>query len=128
MTDAERYRFFFYFLRNGLYGMKEKYDGVLPTREDWDWIFERAYEQAVTGLIVDGIGTTVMRPENSCWEQWIFHILSLEEMNRKIALSGNLWLQRLEAVGIKAFVFKGSSVAAWYREPSSVHRPDDRGF
>ena len=117
MTDAERYGLFFYFLRNGLYGMEERYDGVLPTREDWDWIFERAYEQAVTGLIVDGIGITAMRPETDCWEQWIFHILSLEEMNRKIARSGNLWLQRLEAVGIKAFVFKGSSVAAWYREP-----------
>lgn len=117
MTDAERYRLFFYFLRNGLYGLKEEYDGVVPTREDWDWIFERAYEQAVTGLIVDGIGTTVMRPETDCWEQWIFHILFLEEMNRKIARREKLWSQRLEAVGIKTFVFKGSSVAGWYPEP-----------
>lgn len=114
MTDTERYELFFSFLRNGLYGIKEGYDGAVPVGEDWDWIFEQAREQAVTGLIVDGIGVTVMRPESDCWEQWILHILTLEEINRKIARRGKLWVKRLEEAGISAFIFKGSSVAGWY--------------
>lgn len=120
MTETERYELFFYFLRMGLYGGKETYVGARPMQEDWKWMIEQAHWQAVTGPIIDGIANSAMRPDELLWEQWIFYQLRLEEMNKLIADCGKRWLQQLEQRGIRAFVFKGTAVAAYYPEP--LHR------
>lgn len=112
---------FFYFLRRGLWETEEEYKGnraVGP--EEWGRLLAMAHEQAVTGLMIDGVGRTAMRPDRSVWEQWLFHLLYLEQMNRLVDRCGQQWIERLAKAGMHAFVFKGASVALWYRQP--LHR------
>ena len=112
---------FFYFLRRGLWKTKEEYKGERTIGpEDWERLFAMAHEQAVTGWLIDGVGRTAMRPDSSVWEQWLFHLLYLEQMNRLVERCGQQWLERLEKAGMPAFVFKGASVALWYQQP--LHR------
>ena len=112
---------FFYFLRRGLWETKEEYKGSKAIGpEDWERLFAMAHEQAVTGWLIDGVGRTAMRPARNVWEQWLFHLLYLEQMNRLAERCGQQWLERLEKAGMPAFVFKGTSVALWYQQP--LHR------
>ena len=111
---------FFYFLRMGLWGAEEEYTGEQPGPDDWKQVFQTAQEQAVTGVVMDGIARTAMRPDRPLWEQWVWHLLYMEQMNRRIAQHGEQWLTWLKKAGIRAFVFKGTSVATWYAQP--LHR------
>lgn len=116
----QRDSLFFYFLRMGLWEAEEVYDGAAPGREDWERMFRTAQLQAVTGVVMDGIARTGMRPDRSLWEQWVWHLLYVEQMNRRIVQCGERWLSWLGEKGIRAFVFKGTSVASWYGQP--LHR------
>ena len=112
---------FFYFLRRGLWETEEEYKGSKAIGTgDWERLFAMAHEQAVTGWLIDGVGRTAMRPARNVWEQWLFHLLYLEQMNRLAERCGQQWLERLEKAGMPAFVFKGTSVALWYQQP--LHR------
>ena len=112
---------FLFFLRRGLSG--KPYTGrvgFLLTRDAWQELFEMARVQAVTGLFVDGVACTSLRPDWDLWEQWVAHLFYIEQMNERIAKRGEEWVSRLAEAGIRAAVFKGSSVAAWY--PNPLHR------
>ncbi len=112
---------FFYFLRRGLWETEEVYSGDMTMGpEDWERLFAMAHEQAVTGLVIDGVGQTDRRPDREVWEQWLIHLLYMEQMNRAVERCGVQWLNRLEKAGMAAFVVKGTSVAQWYRQP--LHR------
>lgn len=111
---------FFHFLRKGLFPSNEEYQGTSPKAEDWENVFKLAHEQAVSGLIMDGIGHSKMRPKQFLWEKQIVNLLQLEEMNKMVNECGKKWLERLKHSGISAFIFKGSSVAEQYAEP--LHR------
>lgn len=88
---------FFYFLRRGLWETEEEYKGSKAIGpEDWERLFAMAHEQAVTGWLIDGVGRTAMRPARNVWEQWLFHLLYLEQMNRLAERCGQQWLERLE--------------------------------
>ena len=116
----QRDNLFFYFLRMGLWEAEEAYAGAAPGREDWEQMFRTAQLQAVTGVVMDGIARTGMRPDRELWEPWVWHLLYVEQMNRRIAQCGERWLSWLGEKGIRAFVFKGASVASWYGQP--LHR------
>lgn len=112
---------FLFFLRRGLSG--KPYTGRVGfplTRDAWQELFEMARVQAVTGLFVDGVACTSLRPDRDLWEQWVAHLFYIEQMNERIAKRGEEWVSRLAEAGIRAAVFKGSSVAAWY--PNPLHR------
>ena len=114
-------QFFFYFVRKGLWGSAE-IESSEPdlTAADWEQLYLMAYSQAVTGILIDGVSCTAMRPPTEIWEQWLLHLLKLEMVNRQVRTCGHRWLERLANEGVSAFVFKGSSVAEWYKEP--LHR------
>lgn len=116
MTDAES--LFFHFVRKGLWGAEEKGIDVNPACIDWKKLFEMAYAQAVTGLFIDGVAYTSMRPDDTLWEKWIVHLFHIEQANEFIAGRGKWWMNLLGASGIQATIFKGSSVAVWYPIPS----------
>lgn len=117
---SEIKQIFFYFLRQGLWGNREKYKYALPAREEWKLLFTIAHSQAVTGIFIDGVACTSMRPDRDLWEQWVGHLLHIEQMNAAITRCGNQWLARLQEAGISASLFKGTSVATWY--PCPQHR------
>lgn len=118
MTEVDR--LFFFFIRKGLWATDDVFDGEPPSSDCWEQLFMMAHSQAMTGILIDGIAGTDMRPSREVWEQWVLHLLSLEQMNLRIAQCGKKWLERLDHEGIEAFLFKGTSVASWYREP--LHR------
>jgi hypothetical protein len=110
---------FLKFLRAGLW--EEDIDNsVSLTRQDWEELYGIAYKQAVTGLFIDGVSRTTMRPDEDIWEKWMVHLLFMERNNRFIAERGQRWIEELKKAGIASFVFKGTSVATWY--PLPLHR------
>lgn len=108
---------FFHYLRCGLWGTDGEVATAPAGRQAWDELFGMAYAHAVTGLFVDGVSCTSARPEEDVWGRWIAHLLRMENANGYIAARGEWWLDRLAAAGIRAVIFKGSSVAAWYPVP-----------
>lgn len=117
-SDDARLRYFFYFLRLGLWGKSsEKEEDVSLEENDWGWLFALSREQAVSGVWIDGVSQTACRPSEALWTQYIFHLLHIERTNVLLAKAEKAWLDRLAAHGIEAEVFKGSSVACWYRKP-----------
>lgn len=118
MTEPDS--LFFYFLRKGLFHDHKENIERNPTPKEWKQIFDQANSQAVSGLIIDGIANSDVRPEHSFWEQKIIDLIRLEEINKTVIECGEKWLKRLENSKINSFIFKGSSVAKWYNEP--LHR------
>lgn len=117
-SDDARLRYFFYFLRLGLWGKSsEKEEDMSLEENDWGWLFALSREQAVSGVWIDGVSQTACRPSEALWTQYIFHLLHIERTNVLLAKAEKAWLDRLAARGIEAEVFKGSSVACWYRKP-----------
>ena len=108
---------FFYFLRLGLWGETPGEEEVSLEEGDWQRLFALSREQAVSGLWIDGVSQTACRPSEALWTQCIFHLLHIERMNVSLARAEKAWLDRLVVRGIEAEVFKGSSVACWYRKP-----------
>lgn len=108
---------FFHFLRKGLWH-DDKEDKVCDiSRGEWMRLFALAHEQAVTGLFIDGVSQTAMRPDEDIWVKWIAHLLHLEQMNSFMAERGSWWTDMLASKGIRAEIFKGTSVAGWYPHP-----------
>lgn len=111
---------FFYFLRRGLWETGEAYVGDVPRQEEWEQLFRLAHAQAVTGVFIDGVARTDMRPPAALWEHWVVHLVHMERTNEFIDRYGKAWVEKLGRKGVAASLFKGSSVAAWYPKP--LHR------
>ena len=115
MSRAER--LLFSFLRLGLYGDARE-NIVWAEADDWDELFSLSCRQAVFGIVADGIAMTAMRPPLALWQKWIALLLHTEMMNEEMACQGDRLVGMLAADGIKASVFKGTSVARWYPKPA----------
>ena len=120
-TDSNIEQLFFWFIRKGLWNGDEKMPVITPPSiNDWQELSRMAYSQAVTGLFFDGVACTPVRPGNRMWQQWILHLLNMEQSNAHNTLQGKWWIEKLSGAGISATIFKGTSVAGWYRSP--LHR------
>lgn len=119
MTENEN--LFFHFLRKGLWGKEEReYKGKTPDGQDWEKLIAFGLGQAVMGVITDGISQTCMRPDRGRWEQLVFHLLWMEQVNKRAERDGQEWIEWLEKKGMKGFVFKGTSIGVLY--PNPEHR------
>lgn len=114
---SESYGLLFYFLRKGLWGGGDVPDAVISDAA-WEDLFLLSRRQAVSGIVADGIAATGLRPSQDLWHKWVLHLLHIEMMNDEMSRCGDHVLRMLSAEGIKASVFKGTSVARWYPEPS----------
>lgn len=115
MTEA--HRLFFYFLRKGLWGSSAEPDTSISDSV-WEELFLLSCRQAVSGIVADGIAATSLRPPSGLWHKWVFQLLHIEMVNDEMSRCGDSLLRLLSAGGIKASVFKGTSVARWYPKPS----------
>lgn len=113
-------KIFFDIVRLGMWGNNGEPPCVSLSRDDWKRLFALAHSQSVTGLFVDGVACLATKPDNDIWDRWIAHLCYMERANRYIAARGDRWLKLLAEEGMQAAVFKGASVAAWYRNP--LHR------
>lgn len=114
MTDTER--FLFYFLRMGLYG-DTPWPALAPVPDDWKGLFDLSCQQAVLGIVADGVAQTAMRPPLSLWHRWVALLVRTEMMNEEMAFRADGLIDMLAVEGIQALVFKGTSVARWYPKP-----------
>ena len=110
---------FFSFLRLGLWGREENgtEERADLSEEEWAALFTMAGRQSVSGIWVDGVAQSRSRPPETVWDKWVVGLLFLRQGNLRMRKMAEEWLIRLEQAGIRAFVFKGVSVAGWYREP-----------
>lgn len=110
---------FFFFLRKGLWGEEEAElaDGLTLIGTQWEALFGKACSQAVAGIWIDGVAQTSVRPPEAVWGKWVAFLLFQKRMNLDIGRKAFAWTERLEKAGVRTFVFKGISVARWYRRP-----------
>ena len=110
---------FFFFLRKGLWGEEEAEPagGFTLTGAQWEALFGKACSQAVAGIWIDGVAHTSVRPPEAVWGKWVAFLLFQKRMNLDIGRKAFAWTERLEKAGVRTFVFKGVSVARWYRRP-----------
>lgn len=105
------------FVRRGLWGVGCEGTVGQLSRGDWQRLFAMACRHSVSGLFVDGVARSGVRPDNDLWEQWVVHLFALERFNAYNEARGRWWTDRLGRAGISAEVFKGASVAQWYPVP-----------
>lgn len=119
MTGCNLQEWFYYFLRLGLGcgGLRPEGLGDTFPAELWSRLFDMAKKQAVSGVFVEGVSRSGMKPEKQVWLQWLGHLMWLQRMNRVMDVKGREWLGMLEEAGMEAEVFKGVSVGKWYDNP-----------
>ena len=115
MTDVERA--FFSLLRQGLWGERAACGEVDAGDGVFEGVFRLACRQAVSGIVADGVAVAGLRPGEGLWRQWVMQLLHIEMMNERVAKCGERLVGWLASEGITASVFKGASVAKWYRNP-----------
>ncbi len=110
---------FFELLRAGLWDRPAD-AGIFEQKEtDWNAIYQLARQQAVLGLVYDGIGTlpAAMHPPRPLFLQWVAQVARIEEANRHLdKVAAEIYLLYTNA-GIKAVLLKGQGVAVNYPHP-----------
>ena len=113
-----RVRNLFYDIINaGLWGDEGLSKGFSFSEHEADVLFEMGLLQAVGGLMVTGMDVRGVAIGSRKKERWISTLLHIEEKNRKIESLAERIVSSLNAEGMKTEVFKGISVAKWYRNP-----------
>lgn len=109
---------FYDILNAGLWGDECLSKGFSVSEREADVLFEMGLLQAVSGLMVTGMDVCGVISDKKNKNKWIGTLLNIEDMNRRIeALAGNI-VTDLKSQGITAEVFKGTSVAKWYKNVS----------
>lgn len=105
---------FFQLLKVAL-GNREALEGV-PTAEEWEGIYSLAQEQAVVGVMLQGIERLPMeqRPQKLVLLQWIGVGQMIEQQNEVMDGAVVRLCQRLDAEGIRYVVIKGQTLNALY--------------
>lgn len=107
---------FYEILKAGLWGngINSGYSHI-PDKS-METLFEMGTTQAVTGILATGMETCGIKPaDNSI--KWIKELMIIERKNRKMLLLTERILELLGNNGIDAEVFKGVTVAKWYKNP-----------
>ena len=105
---------------SGMYGVPA--DKNLLADCDWQEIIKTAREQAVTGLLVDGMETLPegMLPEKTIRQQLVSSVLMIEKANRNTTKTLCAFSKLLNSEGFRHFIVKGQVIAAEYVNP--LHR------
>ena len=108
---------FYDIINAGLWGDEGLSKGFSFSEHEADVLFEMGLLQAVGGLMVTGMDVCGVAIGGRKKERWISTLLHIEEKNRKIESLAERIVSSLKAEGMKTEVFKGVSVAKWYRNP-----------
>ena len=105
---------------SGMYGVPA--DKNLLADCDWQEIIKTAREQAVTGLLVDGMETLPegMLPEKTIRQQLVSSVLMIEKANRNTTKTLCAFSKLLNSEGFRHLFVKGQVIAAEYANP--LHR------
>jgi hypothetical protein len=122
MNEEERH--FLYFLRCGLWNLRESYDGSSEIR--WDRIYDLALQQTVAGVIADGITMAgIPIPTNeAAFGKFAGTVFATERRNTQMDALVVKIFRAFSENGIKAFLVKGQEAARAYPDPSK-RQPGD---
>ena len=112
---------FFRLLRMGL----GRADAGLPVRlaaEEWERVWKMAREQALTGVVFDGVCQLPEedRPPKGLVFRWLSAVQGIEQANRKLNRYALRLSERFRSEGFRSVILKGQGNALWY--PNPLHR------
>lgn len=118
MRNNNNQHAFYALLRAGLWADSEK-QVSLGGPVDWEDVYRQASEQAVLGLVLDGIDCLPydQRPPKVLLQQWIGEILMLERQNKEMNYFISELVDKMQKDGIYAILVKGQGVALYYDRP-----------
>lgn len=109
---------FYDILNAGLWGKEAENVNLNLSEKEAEILFDMGRLQAVGGLIMIGMNEYELNTRSKKLD-WINMLMHIEQTNRKINLLAGKIISELKNKNISAEVFKGSSVAKWYRSPLS---------
>lgn len=109
---------FYKILNTGLWGGGSRVKGLSVSDRERRTLFEMGRLQAVGGVLAIGMDECGV-DLGSDRLSWIKTLMYIEKRGKKIELLANGIVERLACEGLTAEVFKGPSVAKWYRKPEA---------
>ena len=109
---------FYKILNKGLWGGGSRVKGLSVSDRERRTLFEMGRLQAVGGVLAIGMDECGV-DLGSDRLSWIKTLMYIEKRGKKIELLANGIVERLACEGLTAEVFKGPSVAKWYRKPEA---------
>ena len=109
---------FYKILNSGLWGDGGRVKGLAVSENETDILFRMGLLQAVGGLMMMGMNECGIVPVRNK-SQWISTLIHIEQKNRKIEVLAERIVSELKTEGAEAEIFKGVSVAKWYRNPQA---------
>lgn len=107
---------FYKILRSGLWGGDSRTRGFSVSESERKVLYKMGYVQAVSGILAMGMDECGVDLGNDSIV-WAKVLMYIERKGRKIEVLAQKIVKGLENEGLKAEVFKGPSVAKWYRNP-----------
>lgn len=107
---------FYKILRSGLGGGDSRTKGFSVSESERKVLYKMGYVQAVSGILAMGMDECGVDLGNDSIV-WAKVLMYIERKGRKIEVLAQKIVKGLENEGLKAEVFKGPSVAKWYRNP-----------
>ena len=90
--------------------------------DEWNWIWDMAHRQALTGVVLDGICLLPQkqRPPQAIILKGVAAIQNIEQANRLLNRYSVLVSQKFQKEGFRSAILKGQGNALWY--PNPMHR------
>lgn len=112
-------RQFLELLRSGLWGTQPDESLFSSTPADWKAIYRLASEQAVMGVVFDGILMlpSALRPEKPVFTRWMSVMLRVEESNERFETALAALADLYASASVPFVLLKGQGVAREYANP-----------
>ena len=101
-------------VRAGLWGDSPVLDSSLI---NWPAVYRLAGEQALLGLVLQGIERSGVRPPKELLLQWISDVQRIERHNSDMNEYVGRLMEQLRGVGVSAVLVKGQGIAQCYEKP-----------
>lgn len=109
---------FYRILNSGLWGGGSRSEGFSVSDRERRTLFEMGRLQAVSGVLAIGMDECGV-DLGSDRLSWVKTLMYIEKRGKKIDLLARKIVEELADEGMTAEVFKGPSVAKWYRKPEA---------
>lgn len=97
-----------------------------PSDSDWEYVFVKAKEQTIAGVLFDGIEKldVSQRPSKNMLMSWYAYVERLERRNDKMNYFSRNVMMRFMQDGFRVLVLKGQGNAMMYDNPRRRHPGD----